>query len=84
MMVRIPEKRVQPSIIPLLQHVVAAGLTTTFAVAVATGISEAEAELLLAGQIEPTDEQREQLERLLSDYARAIRAINAETLKRRF
>ena len=81
-MVRIPEPRTQPSLIPLLQHVVAAGLTTTFAIAVVAGLSEQEAELLLAGEIEPTDEQREQLERLLSDYVRAIKAVNAETMKR--
>jgi hypothetical protein len=82
-MVRIPEPRSRASLIPLLQHVVDAGLTTTFAIAVAIGLSEHEATLLLAGEIEATDEQRLQLERLLAAYAQAISVVNAETLKRR-
>jgi hypothetical protein len=71
------------STIPLLQHVVEAGLTSTFAIAVATGISEAEALRVLAGEIEPTDDQRVLLERLLEQYAEAIRIVNAETMKQR-
>jgi len=40
-------------------------------------------ELLLAGEIEPTDAQRGQLEGLLGEYARAVQLVNAETMKRR-
>jgi hypothetical protein len=82
-MVRIPEPRVSRSEIVKLQFVVDAGLTTVFAIAVATGISEDEAGRVLAGEIEPTDEQRERLKALLRDYSRAIVTVNAETLKRR-
>jgi hypothetical protein len=71
------------STIPLLQHVVEAGLTTTLAIGIATGISEAEAVRILAGEIEPTDEQRVILEQLLSDYSHAVKVVNAETMRRR-
>lgn len=54
-----------------------------FAIAVTTGISEDEAALLLAGETEPTDEQREWLEKLLIDYGVAVRRVNAEMMKRR-
>ncbi len=82
-LMRIPEPRTRPSTIPQLQSVVDAGLTTVLAIAVSTGVSEDEASLLLAGEIEPTDEQHERLERLLNDHALAIRRVNAETMKRR-
>lgn len=82
-MVRIPAPRTEPSEIPRLQYVVEAGLTTVFAIAVATGISEDEATRLLAGEIEPTDDQRELLRGLLRDYARMVAVVNAETLKHR-
>jgi hypothetical protein len=82
-MVRMPENRVRPSTIPLLQHVIAAGLTTTFAIAVTMGLSEHEAALLLSGQIEPTDTQRNDLEQLLSRYEVAIKRVNAEVMARR-
>ncbi len=49
----------------------------------ATGISEDEATRVLAGEIEPTEDQREQLEVLLSDYGRAVKVVNAEMMKRR-
>jgi hypothetical protein len=82
-MVRLPEPRTTASTIPRLQLVVAAGLTSALAIAVATGLSENEAAMLLAGEIEPTHEQREQLETLLSEYARVVKVVNATTLKRR-
>ena len=82
-MVRIPEPRILPSTIPRLQLVADAGLTSIFAISVATGLSDVEANRLIAGEIEPTDEQRETLEALFADYARAIREVNAETMRRR-
>jgi hypothetical protein len=80
---RIPEPLTRPTTIPQLRFVVEAGLTTLFAIAVATGVSEQEAALLLAGEIEPTDEQRGQFQGLLRDYGRAIKAVNAASMKQR-
>ncbi|HYN81180.1 MAG TPA: hypothetical protein VES88_06730 [Gemmatimonadaceae bacterium] len=78
-----PEHSIVASKFGRLAAVVTAGFTSTFAIAVAAGISETEAALLLRGEIEPTDELREILETLVSDYAHAVKAVNAETMKRR-
>jgi hypothetical protein len=80
---RIPEPGTQASVIPLLQSVVDAGLTTLFAISVAVGMSEGEAARVLGGEIEPTDQQREALESLIGEYAAAVKLVNAATLKRR-
>lgn len=59
------------------------GLRAAFTIALATGISEREVGLLLVGHIEPTDEQRETLDNLIKNYERAIKLVNAETMKGR-
>jgi hypothetical protein len=63
--------------------VVDAGLTTTLAIALAVGISEDEAQRVLSGEIEPNDEHCEKLEHLQKDYARAVRRMSAEAMKKR-
>lgn len=50
---RIPEPRIRPL---KLAIALLAGLTTSCAIAVATGISEDEARRLIAGEFKPTDE----------------------------
>jgi hypothetical protein len=54
-----------------LQSVVAAGLTSTLAIAIATGMSDADVTGVLSGESAPTGQQREQLESLVREYERA-------------
>jgi hypothetical protein len=84
-MVRWPthRKRKARPPIPRLQSIVEAGLTTTYAISIATGISEKEIGLLMVGRIEPTDEQCEILNKLLKNYKVAIKFVNVETIKGR-
>jgi hypothetical protein len=78
---RTPRRQNPP--IPRLQAIVEAGLTTSFAIGLATDISEKEIALLMVGRIEPTEQQREKLEALLKNYKLAIKLVNAETMKGR-
>lgn len=82
-MVKWPTHRKARSPIPRLQSIVEAGLTTSFAIGLATDISEKEIALLMVGRIEPTEQQRERLDALLKNYKLAVKLVNAETMKGR-
>lgn len=82
-MVRWPTHRKARTPIPRLQSIVEAGLTTPFAIGLATGISEREIGLLMIGRIEPTEEQRKKLDALLKNYKLAVKLVNVETMKGR-
>jgi hypothetical protein len=64
-----------------IADVVRGGLTTSFAIGVVTGLTAEEIELLMAGRLNPTDEQCEAINRLLRNYELAIKLVNAETMK---
>jgi hypothetical protein len=66
-----------------LQGVIDAGLTSAFAIGMATGISQKEIELFLVRRIEPTADQETALEKLLKNHKLAIKLVNAETMKGR-
>lgn len=82
-MVRWPTHRKTRAPIPRLQSIVEAGLTTPFAIGLATGISETEIALLMVNRIEPTDEQRKKLDALLKNYKLAVKLVNVETMRGR-
>jgi hypothetical protein len=81
-MVKWPTHKKARNPIQRLQGLVEAGLTT-FAIGMATGISEKEIGLLMVERIEPTKDQREILEKLVKNYKLAIKLVNAETMKGR-
>jgi hypothetical protein len=60
--------------------VIAAGLTTAFAIAMALGSSEQRMKLYLS-RIEPDDDELEKMEKLAKNYRRAIKLVNVETAK---
>lgn len=66
-----------------LRAFLASGLTSAFAIGVATGISEKEMALLLIERIEPTKEQEEHLEKLLKNYKLAAKLVDMEMAKGR-
>jgi hypothetical protein len=82
-MVRWPTHRKARDPIPRLRGIVEAGLTTPFAIGLATDISEKEIALLMVGRIEPTEEQRKKLDALLKNYKLAVKLVNSETMKGR-
>ena len=64
-----------------LRGLLYSGMTTAFAVTVAAQIPSRELLLIVLGDMRPCDEQAEKLERLLSNYRIALRAVNAESLR---
>jgi hypothetical protein len=66
-----------------LRAFLSAGLTSTFAIAVATGISEKEMTLILGERIKPTEEQEQCLAKLLKNYSLATMLVNVGTMNAR-
>jgi len=66
-----------------LRAFLSGGITTPFAVGVATGISEKEMALILVERIEPTTEQERRLATLLKNYNLAVKLVNMEMAKSR-
>jgi len=67
-----------------LRDFLSSGLTTTFAIGVATGIEEEEIARVLLERVEPTAEQAKRLKWLLGNYELAVKLVNIEMAKQRF